>query len=55
VEERDHIHDAAMAPKATHSTALSTVEEVMVVAFRKHTLQPQNDCLYALQEISFRT
>jgi hypothetical protein len=31
------------------STTLSEPEEVMVVAFRRHTLLPLDDCLYALQ------
>jgi hypothetical protein len=36
-------------PKAPHSTTLSEAEEAMVVAFRRHTLLPLDDCLYALQ------
>jgi len=28
---------------------LSPEEEAMIVAFRKHTLLPLDDCLYALQ------
>ena len=35
--------DAAMGPKAPHSTVLSK-EEALVVAFRKHTLLPLDDC-----------
>ena len=31
------------------STVLSQVEEGMIVAFRRHTLLPLDDCLYALQ------
>lgn len=31
------------------STVLSKSEETMVVAFRRHTLLPLDDCLYALQ------
>jgi IS30 family transposase len=38
-----------MGPKAIHSTVLTTEEEAMVVAFRRHTLLPLDDCLYALQ------
>jgi len=38
-----------MGPKAIHSTVLATEEEAMVVAFRRHTLLPLDDCLYALQ------
>jgi transposase InsO family protein len=47
--KRDHIHDAAMGPKDVHSTVLSTEEEAVIVAFRRHTLLPLDDCLYALQ------
>jgi transposase InsO family protein len=39
--------DAPMGPKAPRSTVLS--QEAIVVAFRKHTLLPLDDCLYALQ------
>ena len=39
-----------MGPKQVCSTALSTEEEALIVAFRKHTLLPLDDCLYALQE-----
>jgi hypothetical protein len=38
-----------MGPKAPRSTVLSPEEEAIVVAFRKHTLLPLDDCLYALQ------
>jgi transposase-like protein len=38
-----------MGPKAIHSTVLTAEEEAMVVAFRRHTLLPLDDCLYALQ------
>jgi transposase InsO family protein len=41
--------DAPMGPKKPHSTVLTTEEEALVVAFRKHTLLPLDDCLYALQ------
>lgn len=39
-----------MGPKTPRSTVLSAEEEAVVVAFRKHTLLPLDDCLYALQE-----
>ena len=39
----------AMGPKAPHSTVLTVEEEAIIVAFRKHTLLPLDDCLYALQ------
>lgn len=38
-----------MGPKAPRSTVLSTDEETLIVAFRRHTLLPLDDCLYALQ------
>ena len=40
--------DARMGPKEVRSTVL-TLEEAIVVAFRRHTLLPLDDCLYALQ------
>jgi transposase InsO family protein len=49
-KNRHHVQDAAMGPKEMHSTVLSTEEEAMIVVFRKHTLLPLDDCLYALQE-----
>jgi hypothetical protein len=39
-----------MGPKQPHSTVLSTEEEALTVAFRKHSLLPLDDCLYVLQE-----
>ncbi len=39
-----------MGPKQRHSTILTTEEEALIVAFRKLTLLPLDDCLYALQE-----
>jgi hypothetical protein len=36
-------------PKAPRSTVLTPAEEAMAVAFRRHTLLPLDDCLYALQ------
>ena len=47
--KRSFLHDAPMGPKAPRSTVLTAEEEAMVVAFRKHTLLPLDDCLYALQ------
>jgi transposase-like protein len=41
--------DAPMGPKEPRSTVLSKEEEALIVAFRKHTLLPLDDCLYALQ------
>jgi hypothetical protein len=47
--KRAFVHDAAMGPKTPRSTVLTTEEEVVIVAFRRHTLLPLDDCLYALQ------
>jgi hypothetical protein len=41
--------DLPTGPKDAHSTTLSIEEEAIVVAFRRHTLLPVDDCLYALQ------
>ena len=38
-----------MGPRVPRSTVLSTEEEALIVAFRRHTLLPLDDCLYALQ------
>ena len=47
--KRAFVHDAPMGPKVPRSTVLSIEEEAIAVAFRKHTLLPLDDCLYALQ------
>jgi len=47
--KRGGVQVAAMAPKPAHSTVLSTEEEAVIVAFRRHTLLPPDDRLYALQ------
>ena len=41
--------DLPTGPKDPKSTVLSIEEEAIVVAFRKHTLLPLDDCLYSLQ------
>jgi hypothetical protein len=38
-----------MGPKVVRSTVLTAEEEAAVVAFRRHSLLPLDDCLYALQ------
>jgi transposase InsO family protein len=48
-KRRTTVADMAMGPKAPSSTVLSSEEEAIIVAFRKHTLLPLDDCLYALQ------
>lgn len=47
--KRVFVHDAPMGPKAPRSTVLTAEEEAAAVAFRRHTLLPLDDCLYALQ------
>jgi transposase InsO family protein len=41
--------DARMGPKEPRSTVLTLDEEAIIVAFRRHTLLPLDDCLYGLQ------
>jgi transposase InsO family protein len=41
--------DARMGPKEPRSTVLTPEEEAVIIAFRRHTLLPLDDCLYALQ------
>ena len=48
-KKRRFVHDAAMGPKQPRSTVLTPEQEAMAVAFRRHTLLPLDDCLYALQ------
>lgn len=38
-----------MGPAEPHSTVLSIEQEAVIVAFRRHSLLPLDDCLYALQ------
>ena len=47
--KRVTVEDLKTGPKEPRSTTLTEVEEAMVVAFRRHTLLPLDDCLYALQ------
>ncbi|UCI08395.1 IS481 family transposase [Mesorhizobium sp. B1-1-8] len=46
---RTSVADLPTGPKAPKSTVLSIEEEAVIVAFRRHTLLPLDDCLYALQ------
>jgi transposase-like protein len=46
---RETVQDAPMGPKQPRSTVLTAQEEAIAVAFRRHTLLPLDDCLYALQ------
>ena len=49
-KKRDFVHDEKMGPKKPRSTVLTPEEEAICILFRKHTLLPLDDCLYALQE-----
>src|ERR687886_628487 len=48
-KKRPSVQDERTGPKHPRSTVLSPDEEAIVVAFRRHTLLPLDDCLYALQ------
>lgn len=47
--KRETVADRPMGPTEPHSTVLTFEQEAMIVAFRRHTLLPLDDCLYALQ------
>ena len=47
--KRETVEDRRTGPREPRSTVLSEEEEAMIVAFRRHTLLPLDDCLYALQ------
>jgi transposase InsO family protein len=47
--KRSSAADLPTGPKVAKSTSLSVEDEAIVVAFRRHTLLPLDDCLYALQ------
>jgi hypothetical protein len=46
---RETVVDLPTGPREAKSTVLSIEEEAVIVAFRRHTLLPLDDCLYALQ------
>jgi hypothetical protein len=48
-KNRTSVADLPTSPKEPKSSVLSVEEEAIIVAFRKHTLLPLDDCLYALQ------
>lgn len=48
--KRDFVSDVKPGPKDARSRVLTVEEEAAIVAFRRHTLLPLDDCLYALQE-----
>ena len=47
--KRTSVKDAQMGPSQPHSTVLTAEQEAVIVAFRRQTLLPLDDCLYALQ------
>src|SRR5918997_5984771 len=47
--KRQATDDAPMGPKEARSTVLTSEQEAIIVAFRRHTLLPLDDCLYGLQ------
>ena len=48
-KKRTSVTGVPTGPKEPKSTVLSVEEEAIIVAFRRHTLLPLDDCLYALQ------
>lgn len=48
-KRRASVADLPTGPREPKSTVLSVEEEAIIVAFRRHTLLPLDDCLYALQ------
>ena len=48
-KKRPTVSDMPTGPKSPKSTVLTAEEEAIIVAFRRHTLLPLDDCLYALQ------
>src|ERR1700710_2375079 len=48
-KQRGSVADLPTGPKDPKSTVLSVEDGAIIVAFRRHTLLPLDDCLYALQ------
>ena len=48
-KKRSSVADLPTGPREPKSTVLSLEDEAIIVAFRRHTLLPLDDCLYALQ------
>jgi transposase InsO family protein len=48
-KKRESTVDRRTGPTVPRSTVLTVEQEAIIVAFRKHTLLPLDDCLYALQ------
>lgn len=49
--KRATVENLKTGPKEPRSAVLIEAEEAMVIAFRRHTLLPLDDCLYALQPL----
>jgi transposase-like protein len=47
--KRTSVVDMPTGPRDAKSTVLSVEDEAVIVAFRRHTLLPLDDCLYTLQ------
>ena len=47
--KRTSVADLPTGPTEPRSSTLSPEQEAIIVAFRRHTLLPLDDCLYALQ------
>jgi transposase InsO family protein len=48
-KRRTSVADRPTGPRDPRSTVLSNEDEAIIVAFRRHTLLPLDDCLYSLQ------
>jgi transposase InsO family protein len=48
-KRRSFVADLPTGPREPRSSVLSIEDEAIIVAFRKHTLLPLDDCLYTLQ------
>ena len=48
-KKRTSVADLPTGPDSPASSVLSIEEEAVIVAFRRHTLLPLDDCLYSLQ------
>jgi transposase-like protein len=47
-KRRNSVADLSTGPRKPQSTVVATEDEAIIVAFRRHTLLPLDDCLYAL-------
>ena len=47
--KRSSVADLPTGPRRPKSSVLAVEDEAIIVAFRRHTLLPLDDCLYALQ------